>query len=203
MSQEIKISRNDIISKCDQYLNGEINKVDLENYAWDLIAEDCYEWEDDIISDIVFQWDNQTINYPINKINIGLWKRQLETEENLLADYNSWNVHIDRQKAICEKYKSKWNPINKKLMIRCGAELKSNPIHGLRQAKEGHSTGWYIWTGEWSDESDFFEPICAEHLLQKRPELIKYFGLDLGYRFLIDDKKYEDVWFDEKLLNIR
>jgi hypothetical protein len=44
--------------------------------------------------------------------------------------------------------------------------------------------------------------MCAEHLLQTRPELIKYFGLDVGYRFLIDNNGYEDVWYDEKLKNV-
>ncbi|WP_308994005.1 hypothetical protein QLS71_015335 [Mariniflexile litorale] len=201
MNQEIKISRSDIIAKCDQYLNGEIGKSDLQNYALNLIVDenDIYDWSDEIVSDIIFQWDSPEISFPINKKNIELWKHQLETEENLLADYNIWNVHIDRQKEICEKYQSKWNPINKKLMIGCSIDLLSDPINGLRHPKEGITTGWYIWSGDWSDKNDFFKPMCAEHLLEIRPELIKYFGLDVGYRFLIDKNGYEDVWFDEKL----
>ena len=31
---------------------------------------------------------------------------------------------------------------------------------------------------------------------------IKYFGLEVGYRFLIDKNGYEDVWYDEKLKNV-
>ena len=203
MNQETKITRPDIILKCTQYLNGEIDKSDLENYASDLIVKDFFEWEDDTISDIIFQWDSQEMNFPINKINIQLWKHQLETDENLLADYNQWNVHINRLKKICEIYQSKWNPINKKLMIGIGSDLNTDPIHGLRHPKEKGTTGWYIWTGEYSESNDFFEPICAEHLLQIRPDLIKYFGLDIGYRFLIDKNGYEDVWFDEKLKIIK
>ncbi len=202
MNQEIKISRSDLIAKCDQFLNGQLNKVDLENYASELMMGECdiYEWDDDVISDVIFQWDNQTINFPINQINIRLWKHQLKTDENLLADYNDWNVHIDRQKGICKKYQSKWNPINRKLKIGIGSDLNADPIHGLRHPKEKGTTGWYIWTGEYSESDNFFKPMCAEHLLQIRPELIKYFGLDIGYRFLIDKNSYEDVWYDEKLL---
>ena len=202
MNTETKISRTDLVAKCDQYLNGELKKSDLENYASDLIGKDFFDWDDEIISDIIFQWDSQEINFPINKKNIELWKHQLETEENLLADYNLWNVHIDRQKAICVKYKSKWNPINKKLMVGCSTDLLSDPINGLRHPKEGITTGWYIWSGEWSDNADFFKPICAEHLLQEKPELIKYLGLDVGFRFLIGKDNYEDVWYDEKLKNV-
>lgn len=199
MNQEIKILRSDLIAKCDQYLSGEIEKLDLENYASDLIVKDFIE-DDEIISDIIYQWDGQEMNFPINTRNIELWKHQLETGENLLADYNLWNVHIDRQKEICVKYQSKWNPINKKLMIGIGSDLNSDPIHGLRHPKEKGTTGWYIWTGKYSESDDFFKPICAEHLLQIRPELIKYFGLDIGFRFLIDKKGYEDIWYDEKLI---
>lgn len=185
MNQEIKISRLDLIAKCDQYLNGEIGKSDLQNFALNLIVDenDIYDWSDEIVSDIIFQWDSPEISFSINKKNIELWKHQLETEENLLADYNIWNVHIDRQKEICEKYQSKWNPINKKLKVGIGSDLNSNPIHGLRHPRDKGTTGWFIWTGEYLEADDFFKPLCAEHLLQICPELIKYFGLDIGFRF--------------------
>jgi hypothetical protein len=104
LNQEIKISCSDLIEKCDLYLKGEIEKLDLENYASDLIIGECdiYEWKDDIISDIIFQWDNQTLNFPINEINIRLWKHQLKTGEDLLKDYNQWDVHIDRQNRLAK-----------------------------------------------------------------------------------------------------
>lgn len=200
MNQEIKILRSDLIAKCDQYLNDQIKEKDFEDYAWNLITEKHFDWDDDVISDIIYQWDSPEINFPITKTNIKLWKHQLETGENLLADYNLWNVHIDRQKIICEKYNSKWNPINRKLKVGINSDLKTDPIHGLRYPKENGTTGWYIWTGEYSESDDFFKPLCAEHLLQIRPDLIKYFGLDIGYRFLIDKNGYEDVWYDEKLI---
>jgi hypothetical protein len=41
--------------------------------------------------------------------------------------------------------------------------------------------------------------MCAEHLLQIRPDIIKYLGLDIGFRILTDKKGYEDIWVDEKL----
>ncbi len=40
----------------------------------------------------------------------------------------------------------------------------------------------------------------AEHFSQRNPKIIKYLGLDDGFRFLITESGYEDVWFDENLL---
>ncbi|WP_441007151.1 immunity protein Imm33 domain-containing protein, partial [Neisseria meningitidis] len=34
-----------------------------------------------------------------------------------------------------------------------------------------------------------------------RPEIIPFLTLPPGYRFLIGENGYEDVWFDELLLN--
>lgn len=187
---------------CEQFLKGELQEKDFEDYAWKLITGDIYEWDDEVISDIIYQWDSQEMNFPITKTNCKLWKHQLETNEDILAEYNLWNVHINTQKEICKKYQSKWTPINNKMKVGFGSDLTSNPINGLRHPQEKGTTGWYIWTGEFSNTDDFFKPICAEHLLQIRPDIIKYFGLEVGYRFLIDDKGYEDVWFDEKLLTI-
>ena len=45
--------------------------------------------------------------------------------------------------------------------------------------------------------------MCAEHLLQIRPDIIKYLGLDIGFRFLAGKNDFEDIWYDEKLKNIQ
>jgi hypothetical protein len=74
------------------------------------------------------------------------------------------------------------------------------PINGLRHPTSNGTTGWYIWCGEtFSDASDFFNPVCVEHLIDSLPSVGKLLGLPPGYRFLIADG-YEDVWFDEALL---
>lgn len=77
------------------------------------------------------------------------------------------------------------------------------PINGLRHNVDEITSGWYIWAGlEFSYESDFFKPLHIEHLLDWRPDILKYLALPPGYRFLIGEDNYEDVWFDKNLLNI-
>ncbi|MBX3288812.1 MAG: hypothetical protein KF855_05640 [Acidobacteria bacterium] len=115
---------------------------------------------------------------------------------------NHWNSYISRQREICEKHNSPWEPVDKNLKVGASFDLENDPINGLRHPSEEGTTGWFIWTGEYSEAADFFQPLCAEHLLQKRPDIIKYLGLGVGFRFLADKNGYEDVWYDEKLNNI-
>ena len=86
--------------------------------------------------------------------------------------YNDWNVHIETQKEICEKYNSKWKPVSKSLKIGISENLDLEPLNGLRHKVKNGEVCWFIWSGEYSENEDFFKPICAEHLLQKKPKLI-------------------------------
>lgn len=197
------ITRQELIELCDKFLNDKIDKVAIQDFAWTAITDDDFEWQDDeIISDTIFEWDNEDINFEINKANISLWKNRLLTDQDDLLEHNIWNTHIDKQKEICKKNSSAWKPINKKLKIGVSTNLDKDPINGLRYPAENGTTGWFIWTGEYSEKDDFLQPICAEHLLQQRPEIIKYLGLDIGFRFLADNKGYEDIWYDENLIKI-
>ncbi|MBK9253865.1 MAG: hypothetical protein IPM42_00105 [Saprospiraceae bacterium] len=199
----MKVTRQHLIELCDNFLDEKIDKLDITDFAWKAISEDDFEWDqDEIISETIFDWDNEEMNFEINKTNIQLWKIRLLTGQDQLVTSNSWNSHIDKQKEICTTNNSTWNPINRKLNIGVSANLDKDPINGLRHPSEQGTTGWFIWTGEYSEADDFFKPICAEHLLHNRPGIIKYLGLDIGFRFLADKNGYEDIWFDEKLQSI-
>ena len=60
------------------------------------------------------------------------------------------------------------------------------PINGLRHPPEGDTTGWYLWGGEeFPSDDDSFSPVHTHHLIQLRPEVLKFLGLPPGFRFLI------------------
>jgi len=198
----MEITRKDLIELCDKFLSGAIGKSEIEDYAWNAMSSDEANWDDKIISDTLFEWDNESINFPINSRNMELWRKRLTDNEDRLIEHNFWNSHIEIQKEICKKYDSQWKPINKILKIGISKNLTLNPLNGLRHNSEQGTTGWFIWSGEYSEDENFFEPICAEHLLQIRPEIINYLGLDVGFRFLIDSNDYEDVWFDKNISEI-
>lgn len=112
---------------------------------------------------------------------------------------------IEEQLKICDKYSVKYTPTEMSLLIGISENTdgKKVPINGLRHPAEGNSTGWYIWSGEeLLKDKDFFKPMHVNHLAETCPQLLKFLGLPVGYRFLIDNDGYEDVWYDEKLLEI-
>jgi hypothetical protein len=105
------------------------------------------------------------------------------------------------QKMLCEKYKTEFHPINLDGKIGIAIDVAGKmPITGVRKPLSNGLEGWYIWSGEYSNDDNFFKPIHAIHLHELLPIVEKYLALKPGFKFIVDDEGYEDVWFDETLL---
>jgi hypothetical protein len=107
------------------------------------------------------------------------------------------------QKNICLKYNTEFVESPNHFKVGISLNLKGQiqfPINGLRHQPEEDTTGWYIWAGEYSSNEDFFVPLHVEHLITWCPLIIKYLGLPPGYRFLIGENNYEDIWVDKNLI---
>ncbi len=114
-----------------------------------------------------------------------------------------YTKYMNLQEDICQKYSQKKDLVSLDSLIALGRDFNpSIQINGLRHPRTETLCGWYIWSGEDfnPEEFDFFKPSHVHHLLDKAPFVIKYLGLPVGNRFLIDNKGYEDIWFDEDLL---
>ena len=108
------------------------------------------------------------------------------------------------QKEICERYGVSYypSPPDMKMGISLNVREGITPINGLRHPPEGDTTGWYIWAGEaLPGDPEFFKPVQVKHLPDWCPVVQKYLGLPPGWQFLVAGN-YEDVWYDESLLNI-
>jgi hypothetical protein len=76
------------------------------------------------------------------------------------------------------------------------------PLNGLRHPVHGNMCGWYLWRGEkFSRASDWFEPICYQHLANDDDPSLPYLFLPQGIRFLIAPG-YEDIWYDPNILDM-
>ncbi len=113
-----------------------------------------------------------------------------------------WNSYLLQQHDLCKRLGVEHVPTEPFQIIGLANEVSKIPLNGLRHPIAGHTAGWYVWGGEYNEADNFFKPVHAYHLLDTKPEIIKYLALPVGYRFLIDDKGYEDVWYDETLLNV-
>ncbi|WOI47425.1 hypothetical protein [Acidovorax sp. BLS4] len=103
----------------------------------------------------------------------------------------------DEQSAICKKYNC--TPLEFNPSINVGvnlASLSQQPIYGVRVRPTSDTSGWYFWGGEYSDDDGFFQPVHGAHIIEKVPSLGKYLALPPGYKFIVDDEGYEDVWYD-------
>jgi hypothetical protein len=115
---------------------------------------------------------------------------------------------IVRQKIVCNRFNTAYlaSPFDKLIGIALDT-FEGNfpmPINGLKHPIESvQSANWYIWAGEnYSGAGDFFKPMHISHLVELCPQVLQYLGLPPGWRFLYDNNQYEDVWYDEQLLNI-
>ena len=112
-------------------------------------------------------------------------------------------MKVQREQSVCE-----WagvEPLAPEPGTKLGialATLGKKPINGLRHNPKNGTNGWYIWCGtELSEDPEFFDSLHVEHIREYLPEVEEYLALPPGYRFLIDGNDYEDVWFEDELLN--
>src|SRR5918999_3400933 len=75
------------------------------------------------------------------------------------------------------------------------------PLHGLRHPPDRATNGWYVWSGDLSEDPDFFAPLHVEHVPDQLPAIMRFLPLPPGFRFLIAPD-YEDVWEDASLLSV-
>ncbi len=107
---------------------------------------------------------------------------------------------VNIQKTICNKYGAEFleYEYNEKIGI---SDIQNDlPIHWVRINPEWNTSWWYLWTWEYSEDNDFFTPLCIWHIEEEKQNISKFLWLAPGWRFLIDANWYEDVWFDKSVL---
>lgn len=102
------------------------------------------------------------------------------------------------QLDICSKYNSDFEALKPDEIVVVALDtIGQMPITGFREfLEDGQTVSWYIHCGEYSSDDDFYQPIHWVHLIEKLPQVLPYLGLAQGYRFIIDDEGYEDVWVE-------
>jgi len=107
-----------------------------------------------------------------------------------------------QQTDLCRRYGAAFFDTDLALNVGISRtfDLGILPLNGLRHPPRAGTSGWYIWTGEFSLQPDFFVPLCGNHLAERCPDVMRFLGLAPGWRFLLAPN-HEDVWFDPALLD--
>jgi hypothetical protein len=104
------------------------------------------------------------------------------------------------QKAVCARFGSAVEaPSSLQKVGIALATLKQLPLTAIREQPENGTCGWYIWGGERTDDSDFFQPLHVAHLIDHCPQIIPYLALAPGWGVILAPS-HEDVWFEEAFL---
>jgi hypothetical protein len=108
-----------------------------------------------------------------------------------------------RQRDYCESQNVQYLPAYKDSNASLALSTQGLlPINGLRHPPEGAHNGWFLWSGEeLSEDPKFFSNVHTHHLMELRPEVLKFLGLPGGYRFLLAGD-YVDVWYDPSLTSV-
>ncbi|WP_228714933.1 immunity protein Imm33 domain-containing protein [Acinetobacter pullicarnis] len=106
---------------------------------------------------------------------------------------------IDEQKLLCEEFDSAYIEVKGDDLVAVALQsIKQEPIVGIRKKPiPGESVAWYIYGGELQTKDEDFEIMSIKELQDILPEVLPYLALDHGYRFMIDQDDYEDVWKEE------
>ena len=106
------------------------------------------------------------------------------------------------QSARCESANTAPDAVDPEERVGIALQtLGQVPLHGLRHPRGEGVSGWFLWCGEYSEDPNFFQPLCAKHLPERCPDAVEFLALPPGWRFFLGPG-HEDVWFDPELLDV-
>jgi hypothetical protein len=67
MDGHFVLHRDHLIKLCDATLSSELQPESLSAIAFALLASDAFEWDDDVIAEVISDWSAPEINYPMTE----------------------------------------------------------------------------------------------------------------------------------------
>ena len=106
------------------------------------------------------------------------------------------------QRHVCKLYGAEYTPPLPGSKVGIALQtMGRTPIQGVRHPPTQTTCGWYIFAGEeWSDDPNFYQPLCVEHMDKYCAFALPFLCLPPGWWFFTDGKGQYGAWFDEKLL---
>lgn len=113
------------------------------------------------------------------------------------ADY-SINV-LNNQKEECSLHKilPAFPSFSQNIVISKGV-YEGLAVNGVRYSSPNHMTGWWLTTDLYDSNINSLMNVHFFHVAFKRPDILKYLALPVGYRFYFSDEE-SGAWFDDKV----
>jgi hypothetical protein len=119
---EFEVRKEHLVKLCDDVLTGQLALTDLNTIGFALMASDYFTWdnsgtEGDVISNVIFEWDNPEIGFDLTIKNVRLWKEYLLTgiyrldKNELKQKFRSKGKYKELYQAIDEILWNDWDPI--------------------------------------------------------------------------------------------
>jgi hypothetical protein len=106
------------------------------------------------------------------------------------------------QRRICKAYGADYTPPDPGSRVGIAlATLGGTPIQGVRHRPTETTCGWYIYAGrEWSDDANFYQPLCVEHMAEYSKFALPFLALPPGWCFYTDGNGNYGASFDKEFL---
>lgn len=106
------------------------------------------------------------------------------------------------QRRVCKAYGVEYTPPAPGSKVGIALQtMDRSPIQAVRHPPTETTCGWYIFAGEeWSDDPNFYQPLCVEHMTEHCKFALPFLALPPGWWFHTDGKGQYGASFDPKLL---
>jgi hypothetical protein len=106
------------------------------------------------------------------------------------------------QRRVCKAYGAEYVPPAPGTKVGIALQtMGRTPVSAVRLKPTETTCGWFIFAGaEWSDDADFYQPLCVEHLPDYCESALPFLALPPGWRFHTDGQKEYGASFDPTLL---
>lgn len=119
---EFEVKKEHLIKLCDDVISGQLGLTDLNTIGFALIASDYFTWDSnkadgELVSNVIFEWDNPEIGFDLTIKNVRLWKEYLLTgiyrldKNELKQKFRSKGKYKELYQAIDEILWTDWDPI--------------------------------------------------------------------------------------------
>lgn len=77
MKEPFSLTRLHLVSLCDAFIGGRISPDALKTIGFALLASDTFDWDDDVISEVLSDWSVPEVNYELTAESIRVHREWL------------------------------------------------------------------------------------------------------------------------------